>query len=206
MIHMRMRKLAGESVNLSIAMSLHRLLFSNERGQRPGSRAFRPALIFLLLAAAHAGAAELVISKAERSLEYRGEGVSRKFPVGLGSAPTGRKSRQGDRKTPEGVYFITQKNTRSQFYLSLGISYPNIEDAKAGTRSRLISNKEYTAIETAIRQRRLPPQNTALGGDIFIHGGGSQSDWTWGCIALNNADIAFLFKHVRVGDKVTIRE
>lgn len=169
-------------------------------------RAFIVASIFLLVHAADTMAAEIVVSKAKRILEYREDGVSREFPIGLGTAPVGRKVQQGDRKTPEGAYFITHKNSRSQFYLSLGISYPNPDDAKAGLQSKLISQAQYAAIEDASRKRQLPPQNTRLGGDIFIHGRGAQSDWTWGCIALNDEDMKFLFEHVRVGDKITILE
>ena len=164
------------------------------------------AAILLLLAVSDATAADLIVSKAKRTLEYREDGVSREFPIGLGTAPIGRKSRQGDRKTPEGAYFITHKNSRSQFYLSLGISYPNLDDAGAGLRNGIISQREYAEIEKANRAGRLPPQNTRLGGDIFIHGRGAQSDWTWGCIAMDDEDMKFLFEHVRVGDQVTILE
>lgn len=160
--------------------------------------------IVLLLATVDATAAELIVSKSKRSLEFRDGSVSQVFPIGLGSAPFGPKAMQGDRKTPEGVYYITRKNSKSQFYLSLGISYPNLEDARAGLRTGLISKNEYALIEMANRKKKLPPQGTRLGGDIFIHGGGAQSDWTWGCIALNNKDMDFLFAHVAVGDTVTI--
>lgn len=168
------------------------------------SRAFAATSILFLLAASDVAASDLLISKEKRSLEYREDGVSREFKISLGSEPIGPKSKQGDRKTPEGVYFVSLKNAKSLFYLSLGISYPNIDDAREGLRAGLISKKEYARIEKANRRRSLPPQNTRLGGDIFIHGGGTQSDWTWGCIALNNEDMTFLFKHVKVGDKVTI--
>lgn len=169
-------------------------------------RAFIVVSILLLLHSADTMAAEIVVSKAKRILEYREDDVSREFPIGLGTAPAGRKTQQGDRKTPEGAYFITHKNSRSQFYLSLGISYPNPDDAKAGLQSELISQAQYAAIEEASRKRQLPPQNTRLGGDIFIHGRGAQSDWTWGCIALNDEDMKFLFENVRVGDRVIILE
>jgi len=162
--------------------------------------------ILFLLPPVDTMAAEIVVSKAKRMLEYRQDGGSREFPIGLGTAPVGRKLQQGDRKTPEGAYFITHKNSRSQFYLSLGISYPNPDDAKAGLQSGLISQAQYAAIEEASKKRQLPPQNTRLGGDIFIHGRGAQSDWTWGCIALNDEDMKFLFENVRVGDSVTILE
>jgi len=166
--------------------------------------AFIVILILSLSFATDTMAAELIVSKAKRMLEYREDGVSREFRIGLGSAPVGRKSRQGDRKTPEGAYFVTHKNSRSQFYLSLGISYPNPDDAKVGLESGFISRAQYAEIEEATRQQLRPLQNTRLGGDIFIHGRGAQSDWTWGCIALDDEDMKFLFEHVRVGDKVTI--
>ncbi len=51
---------------------------------------------------------------------------------------------------------------------------------------------------------KAPPQNTRLGGDIYIHGHGAQSDWTWGCVALENEDIRELFDAVNVGTPVTI--
>jgi murein L,D-transpeptidase YafK len=167
-------------------------------------RIFTLAFCLACLTLAQASAAEITISKAKRSLVYQGDGISRSFRIALGSSPVGRKTMQGDRKTPEGVYFVAHKNPHSQFYLSLAISYPNADDAKAGMDAHRLSKKELDAITAAARRHVLPPQNTALGGDIFIHGRGSQSDWTWGCVALDDHDMEFLFQHVRVGDKVTI--
>ncbi|NOT60708.1 MAG: L,D-transpeptidase, partial [Acidobacteria bacterium] len=46
---------------------------------------------------------------------------------------------------------------------------------------------------SAIRAQTKPPQNTELGGDIFIHGSGKQGDWTWGCVALDDTEIKELF-------------
>jgi lipoprotein-anchoring transpeptidase ErfK/SrfK len=57
----------------------------------------------------------------------------------------------------------------------------------------------------ALKARKAPPQNTRLGGDIYIHGHGSSSDWTWGCVALENEDIRELFDAVNVGTPVTIQ-
>jgi murein L,D-transpeptidase YafK len=71
------------------------------------------------------------------------------------------------------------KNPHSKFYLSLGLSYPNTEDAKRGLAKKLISRAQYDQIINAIDRKQIPPQNTKLGGDIYIHGGGSGQDWTW---------------------------
>ena len=54
------------------------------------------------------------------------------------------------------------------------------------------------------RAKRTPPQNTRLGGTIYIHGHGASSDWTWGCVALENEDIRELFNSISVGTPVTI--
>ena len=35
-----------------------------------------------------------------------------------------------------------------------------------------------------------------LGGEIFIHGGGTERDWTSGCIALSDADAETLYAEI----------
>ena len=69
----------------------------------------------------------------------------------------------------------------------------------------MITRAQHDAIVRAIKRKTTPPQNTRLGGDIYIHGNGAGSDWTWGCVALDNVDIRELFEAVPVGTKVTIQ-
>ncbi|MDQ1814865.1 L,D-transpeptidase family protein [Massilia sp. CCM 9210] len=166
---------------------------------------FLASFFVLLLTSLPVWAAQITVFKAKRILEYKADGVTRTFKIGLGSSPTGRKLRQGDRKTPEGSYVITHKNPQSQFYLSLGISYPNLDDAALGRKAGVISAAQYAAIEAAIRQGRTPSQHTPMGGDVFIHGKGAGSDWTWGCIALDDKQMRVLYDLVRPGDKISIR-
>jgi murein L,D-transpeptidase YafK len=148
----------------------------------------------------------IVVLKSKRRLElYSDEVVVRIYKVGLGLNPVPDKKRQGDRATPEGDFFVFTKNDKSAFYLSLGISYPSTEDAERGLRDGLISRAQHDAIVKAITRKATPPQNTALGGDIYIHGNGASSDWTWGCVALENEDIRELFDAVPVGTTVTIK-
>jgi murein L,D-transpeptidase YafK len=148
----------------------------------------------------------IVVVKRERLLKLYSDGaVVRTYRVGLGLNPVDDKKRQGDRATPEGDFYIFTKNNKSAYYLSLGISYPNVEDAERGLRDELISRAQRDAIVNAIRRKATPPQNTALGGDIYIHGNGASSDWTWGCVALENGDIRELYDAVRVGTPVTIK-
>ncbi len=113
--------------------------------------------------------------------------------------------REGDGRTPEGTYYVCVKNPKSRFHLSLGISYPTPADAARGLRDRLITPAQHDAIVAAHRKRTTPPWNTALGGEIFIHGCGSSSDWTLGCVALDDDAMTELFDLVPIGTKIEIR-
>ena len=148
---------------------------------------------------------KIVVSKSKRTLDLYSSGrIVKSYRVALGLSPVEDKVRAKDRRTPEGDFYIYIKNPRSQFYLSLGISYPNQQHAERGLRDGLIGLGQYEQIISAIKQKRAPLQNTRLGGEIFIHGNGSQSDWTWGCVALDDNDIRELFDAVPVGTPVTI--
>ena len=148
----------------------------------------------------------LVIGKAARKLElFDGESLIKTYKIALGFAPVGDKEKEGDGKTPEGEFYIFSKNDKSNFYLSLGISYPSVDDAERGLREKIISRDERDAIVTAVKNKRMPPQKTKLGGEIYIHGGGTENDWTWGCSALANEDIKELFELVPIGAKVVIK-
>ncbi|HMG73886.1 MAG TPA: L,D-transpeptidase family protein [Pyrinomonadaceae bacterium] len=147
----------------------------------------------------------IIVKKGQRQLLlFSQDKLVRTYRIGLGLSPVGDKVRQGDRRTPEGDFYIFRKNDKSAFYLSLGVSYPNATHAERGLRDGLITKAQYDSIMGALRAKKGPPQNTRLGGDIYIHGNGAQSDWTWGCAALENEDIRELFKAVNVGTAVTI--
>lgn len=147
----------------------------------------------------------LIIKKSERKLEfYDGEKLLRTYKIALGFAPEGDKQQEGDGKTPLGEFYVFTKNEQSRFYLSLGLSYPTIEDAARGLNENLISQAEHDAILQAVREKKMPPQTTRLGGEIYIHGGGASKDWTWGCMALDNEQMKELFDAVPVGASVKI--
>jgi len=147
----------------------------------------------------------IVIFKAERKLLfYRGKKLIHSYKIGLGSIPQGAKLEAGDRKTPEGEYYVCSKNPKSSFYLSLGLSYPNAQDAARGLKSKFITQKQYEQIIGATKRKRRPPWDTPLGGEIFIHGDGATRDWTLGYIALENADIKEVYGLVPLGTPVNI--
>jgi len=148
----------------------------------------------------------IVVYKKERKLElYSDKTLVRSYRVGLGFNPVADKQREGDGATPEGDFYVFVKNNKSAYYLSLGVSYPNVEDAKRGLRDGLITQQQYEAIVDAQQRKVAPPQYTKLGGLIYIHGNGAKSDWTLGCVALENEDMKELFDSVAVGTPVTIK-
>lgn len=148
----------------------------------------------------------IAIFKSQRRLELFANGrLVRSYRVGLGFDPVEDKQIEGDGRTPEGNFYVFVKNPKSAYYLSLGVSYPSLEDADRGLRQQLISKLQYDQIVKATGEGKMPPQNTALGGLIYIHGNGAKSDWTLGCIALDNQDMKELYEAVEVGTKVTIK-
>lgn len=122
--------------------------------------------------------------------------------------PLGDKVRQGDGGTPEGRFFICEaiRNPKKAKYgaRSLRITYPNLEDARRGLKDDLINYGSYIGIVKSIKSGKTPSQGTVLGGSIRIHGGGNSSDWTLGCMALNDSDIIELFDLVSIGTRVDI--
>jgi murein L,D-transpeptidase YafK len=145
-----------------------------------------------------------VRKSARRLLLFSDGQLFRIYRIGLGLNPVGDKVRAGDHRTPEGNFYIFTKNPKSAFYLSLGVSYPNAEHAQRGVRAGLITRSQYTKIIAALQRKATPLQHTTLGGTIYIHGRGAASDWTWGCVALEDADIKELYDAVEVRTPVTI--
>ncbi len=130
---------------------------------------------------------QIIVSKKSRNMWLMHENrILKRYPIELGFAPEGHKQFEGDGKTPEGTYLINRRNPNSDFHLSLGISYPDMDDvafAEAAGKSP--------------------------GGNIFIHGmpnkkKGKGPDWTAGCISVKNRHIEEIYAMVKNGTYVTI--
>lgn len=148
---------------------------------------------------------KIVVRKTARRLTlYAGGKAVRVYPVVLGFEPVGDKEKQGDGRTPEGTFYVCVKNAESNFHVSLGLSYPDAGDAERGLRDGIITRDQRDQITSAIAKKERPPWDTPLGGEIFIHGGGTADDWTWGCVALENENIKELFDAVPSGATVVI--
>jgi len=147
----------------------------------------------------------VVIRKKSRELSlYDGSKLLRRFPVVLGQNASGDKEKEGDRKTPEGSFYICSRNGTSKYHKFMGLSYPAPPDAARGLKSKVITRSEHDAILDAHRKKECPPWKTALGGEVGIHGGGIDRDWTLGCIALTNEAVDELWAALKMGDPVVI--
>jgi murein L,D-transpeptidase YafK len=149
---------------------------------------------------------EIIIHKALHRLELWSSGVLvKRYEVGLGHKGLADKRREGDHLTPEGRFYLCTRNERSQFHLFLGISYPNEVAAARGLKEGLITQTQRDAILLALQNKVCPTWSTRLGGAVGIHGGGASADWTWGCIALEDAEIEELWVACPVGSPVLIK-
>ncbi|HEX4024265.1 MAG TPA: L,D-transpeptidase family protein [Steroidobacteraceae bacterium] len=151
-----------------------------------------PSASGLIVPVAMPIADEVIVHKAERRLELMKDGrVLRSYRVRLGLVPEGPKERAGDFRTPEGRYYLVRRNPRSDYFLSIQVSYPNPED-----------------VERARREHVDP------GGSIMIHGRPNtlshqpgyyaKSDWTDGCIALSDSDMVEVWLMTRDNTPIDI--
>jgi len=119
----------------------------------------------------------VIVDKSDRRLYLMREGeVLRSYRIALGLDPVGHKQREGDFRTPEGEYRLVRRNSRSDYFLSIQVSYPNDQDAARARRS-----------------------GVEPGGAIMIHGLPNtprkpldyyaSNDWTDGCIAVTNSEM-----------------
>ncbi|MBO5502740.1 MAG: L,D-transpeptidase family protein [Clostridia bacterium] len=115
--------------------------------------------------------------------------------VALGRCPHGRKRQEGDGRTPEGVYTICLVKEQGKYGRSLGLSYPNRQDADLALQESRIDLSTHQVILERLAAGLRPPWGSPLGGEVYIHEGGVASDWTQGCIALESSDMDKLFPH-----------
>ena len=143
---------------------------------------------------------------------YRGSELLAAFPADFGFNAISDKERRGSYsspdhwRTPEGSFYIVNKNPRSQFYKAFVLNYLTSTHAERGYRQGIISAGQRDAIIDADRRAVMPPMNTPLGGWIEIHGNGTgnRDNWTQGCVAIRNHHIDLMWSVVSVGTPVFI--
>jgi murein L,D-transpeptidase YafK len=136
---------------------------------------------------------KLVVIKSQRLLfAYSNNELIKTYKISIGRNAVGQKEFEGDKKTPEGLYSINDKNPNSGYHKNLGISYPNEID--------IVNAKKL---------------GKPTGGDIKIHGMRNGLgligkfhrwfDWTLGCIALTNQEVDELYDHTPIGTLIEIK-
>ena len=144
---------------------------------------------------------------------FEGEKIVRVFtPAAVGSGGGGIKKNRGDQITPTGRFTVSSIYRSKRFGWFILLNYPSLEYAYRARESGVIDAKVLRKIELAHSNGTVPPQDTALGGFIGIHGVGKGSlkvhrllDWTDGCIALDNGQIEELTKLVTKSTPVEIK-
>ncbi len=153
-------------------------------------------LILLITFLAHSAIAEIDLVKVDKSERkmylLEGDTIIKEYTVALGAKPKGHKQKEGDEKTPEGIYTLDYKKEDSSFYKAMHISYPNKQD-KEDAKKRGISPGGFIMVHG---------QRNWLGGlspitQIF--------NWTNGCIALTNSEMDEFMTLVNVGTKIHIK-
>ena len=135
----------------------------------------------------------ILVEKGLRRLTLFSAGRKLKdYHVALGFSAVGPKEREGDGRTPEGIYLIDFHKPDSAFHRALHISYPSVEN-----------------------NARAAEAGVSPGGDIMIHGlpnglgalGATHPvrDWTAGCIAVTDAEIDEIYDFVSDGTPIEIR-
>ena len=113
------------------------------------------------------------------------------YHIALGFSPIGPKEREGDGRTPEGIYSIDFHKPDSSFHRALHVSYPSAQDSARAAQA-----------------------GVSPGGDVMIHGmpnglgalGAAyrSRDWTAGCIALTDREIDEIYSSVDDGTPIEI--
>ncbi|ATR82011.1 MULTISPECIES: L,D-transpeptidase family protein [Pseudomonas] len=136
---------------------------------------------------------KVLVIKSARQLQLISAGEPFKsYRISLGKQPNGPKQREGDKRTPEGLYWLDWRKVSDRYNLAMHVSYPNVSDAA--------------------RARR---EGVEPGGMIMIHGTPLNDeypewyfhtlDWTEGCIAMKNADMREVWSLVKDGTLIEIR-
>jgi murein L,D-transpeptidase YafK len=137
---------------------------------------------------------KVLVLKSKREMYLLSNGnIVKAYKIALGDNPIGHKVKEGDERTPEGIYTLDWRNNKSSCYKSIHISYPNTDD---------INNS---------KKLRVSP-----GGSIMIHGlhpsikwlGNlhSRYDWTNGCIAVSNDEMDEIWNLIKYGTPIEIRK
>lgn len=142
---------------------------------------------------AHTKIDKLVVMKSKSIMHAYAKGkLVKVYTITIGKNALGDKESEGDKRTPEGSYYINGKNPNSGYHKNLGISYPDKKD-----------------------RQEAKAKGVSTGGDVKIHGLKNGigilgkfhrlRNWTAGCIAVTNEEMDELYDAVAIGTPIIIR-
>jgi murein L,D-transpeptidase YafK len=142
----------------------------------------------------------LVVEKSRRVLTVYDDGVPVfEYPVVMGRNGNGPKRFEGDMRTPEGTYRVTDKRPHERWRYFIELDYPNDSDVS-----------RYAAAVTDGDVPVVRGEFMGIGAQIGIHGSDrpleqeAGLDWTRGCVAMRSDDVAHLYPLVVPGTPVLI--
>lgn len=135
-------------------------------------------------------------SKYMLTLKYKNIAI-KQYPIVLGRDPINDKVKEGDKRTPEGIFKIKMLYPHKSWSKFLWIDYPNKNSWKKHNKAK---------------EKGLIDQNSSIGGEVGIHGTPEGDDylikegvnWTAGCISLKRKDVDEIYNYCTVGTPVTI--
>jgi len=136
---------------------------------------------------------KVLVLKSERRLQLISRGEPLKtYRISLGKQPKGAKEREGDKRTPEGLYWLDWRKVSDRYNLAMHISYPNITDAAKARREGVSAGSMIMIHGTPINEEY---------PEWYFH----TLDWTEGCIAMRNDDMREVWSLVKDGTLIEIR-
>lgn len=156
----------------------------------------------------------VLIDDHEASLTvFRGNRQVERFsPISLGRGGAKAERLSGSNATPLGEFRVNRFNHESDWHIFIGLDYPTPTHARMALESGVYNQRDYDDYFAYYRRNGYPPQQTALGGFIGVHGVGkgdpeihSRFHWTQGCVAVTDRQIERLVELIGIGTRVVIR-
>ena len=140
----------------------------------------------------------LVVEKSKYKLTvYYQKKPIKSYAIVLGANPKDDKIRQGDQRTPEGVFRVKELYYHSEWSKFILLDYPNQDSWRKFSQAKARGEVNI---------------NDEIGGEIGIHGVEKNQDWlidrkinwTLGCVSMKNKDVDEIYPLLQRGTTIQI--
>ncbi len=152
---------------------------------------------------------EVRVYKSRHRMEMLFQGkVVKSYHVMLGKGGRGPKRQEGDSLVPEGKYTLDEKNPYSKYFRSIHINYPSQEDIdraeKAGVKPGQDvflhgTPNDFSKLTDWLRRHHLERFGEKVIRAFLVF-----FDWTAGCVAVRDNDMAEIYDHFEGPTPITI--